>query len=166
MQYTLLSANLAELEAMTVLLTLAELLATVTVESDSGSSSAAPTEFATAGVLQHPQHPPSRALDTGSKPTSWHALHGMMAQIIAPSKDEDVFVNRKKWPGSTHDSRILMGSGLRQDVALDTLSQSTTGSTVKSTQKYTKCCGEKNWADETSISCPARRNTPQPKEGK
>ena len=57
-------------------------------------------------------------------------------QIIAPSIDEDVFVNRKKvhsintqivfdatfnildvvakWPGSTHDSRILMGRGLRQ----------------------------------------------------
>ncbi|KAK0141730.1 Cilia- and flagella-associated protein 221 [Merluccius polli] len=106
---------------------------------------------------------------------------------ITPSKDEDVFVNRKKvhsintqivfdatfyildaakWPGSTHDSRILMESGLRQDVALDTLSHSTTGSTVKSTQKYTTYCGERNWADQTSISCPARRNTPQPREGK
>ncbi|KAK0142304.1 LanC-like protein 2 [Merluccius polli] len=231
------------------------------------------------------------------------AIDGTHIKIIAPSKDEDVFVNRKKvhsintqivfdatfyildvvakWPGSTHDSCILMESGLRQDVALDTLSQSTTGSTVKrelsrkaklsiyqsiyvpaltyghelwvmtertrsrvqaaemsflrrvaglslrdrvrslvireelgvdplllrversqmrwlghlvrmppgrlpgevfrarptgrrprgrpstrwrdySTQKYTKCCGEMNWADETSISCPARRNTPQP----
>ncbi|KAK0156427.1 putative nuclease HARBI1 [Merluccius polli] len=59
------------------------------------------------------------------------AIDGTHIKIIAPSKDEDVFVNRKKWPGSTHDSRILMGSGLRQDVALDTLSQSTTGSTVK-----------------------------------
>ncbi|KAK0149041.1 Golgi SNAP receptor complex member 1 [Merluccius polli] len=63
------------------------------------------------------------------------AIDGTHIQIIAPSKDEDVFVNRKKvhsvntqiafdatfniidvvakWPGSTHDSRILMGSGLR-----------------------------------------------------
>ncbi|KAK0153242.1 hypothetical protein N1851_005070 [Merluccius polli] len=95
-----------------------------------------------------------------------------------------------KWPaGSTHDPRIFMGSGLRQLFErhrvpgtwvscwvtaailarrLDPLSQSTTGSTVKvehSTQKYTKCCGERNRADETSISCPARRNTPQPREG-
>ncbi|KAK0142288.1 putative nuclease HARBI1 [Merluccius polli] len=81
------------------------------------------------------------------------AIDGTHIKIIAPSKDEDVFVNRKKvhsintqivfdatfyildvvakWPGSTHDSCILMESGLRQDVALDTLSQSTTGSTVK-----------------------------------
>ncbi|KAK0154966.1 putative nuclease HARBI1 [Merluccius polli] len=64
------------------------------------------------------------------------AIDGTHIQIIAPSKDEDVFVNRKKvhsintqivfdatfnildvvakWPGSTHDSRILMESGLRQ----------------------------------------------------
>ncbi|KAK0131528.1 putative nuclease HARBI1 [Merluccius polli] len=134
------------------------------------------------------------------------AVDGTHIQIIAPSKDEDVFVNRNesslhstntqivfdatfniidvvaKWPaGSTHP-RILMGSGLRREAPctswvscwvtaaiparrLDT-SQSTSGSTVKSTQKYTKCCGERNWADETSISCPARRNTPQPREGK
>ncbi|KAK0152091.1 putative nuclease HARBI1 [Merluccius polli] len=82
------------------------------------------------------------------------AMDGTQIKIIAPSKDEDVFVNRKKvhsintqivfgatfnildvvakWPaGSTHDPRILMESSLRQDVALDTLSQSTTGSTVK-----------------------------------
>ena len=90
--------------------------------------------------------------------------------IFAPSIDEDVFINRKKvhsintqiafdatfnildvvakWPGSTHDPRILMGSGLRREAPctswvscwvtvaiparrLDTLSQSTTGSTVK-----------------------------------
>ncbi|KAK0136436.1 putative nuclease HARBI1 [Merluccius polli] len=65
------------------------------------------------------------------------AVDGTHIQIIAPSKDEDVFVNRKKvhstntqivfdatfnildvakWPaGSTHDSRILMGSGLRRE---------------------------------------------------
>ena len=60
------------------------------------------------------------------------AIDGTHIQIIAPSIDEDVFVNRKKvhsintqiafnildvvakWPGSTHDPRILMGSGLRQ----------------------------------------------------
>ncbi|KAK0154896.1 putative nuclease HARBI1 [Merluccius polli] len=90
------------------------------------------------------------------------AVDGTHIQIIAPSKDEDVFVNRKKiafdatfnildvakWPGSTHDPRILMGSGLRREAPctswvscwvtvavparrLDTLSQSTTGSTVK-----------------------------------
>ncbi|KAK0133490.1 putative nuclease HARBI1 [Merluccius polli] len=81
------------------------------------------------------------------------AIDGTHIKIIAPSKDEDVFVNRNKvhsintqivfdatcnildvvakWPGSTHDPRILMGSGLRQDVALDTLSQSTTGSSLK-----------------------------------
>ena len=64
-------------------------------------------------------------------------IDGTHIQIIAPSIDEDVFVNRKKvhsintqiafdatfnildvvakWPaGSTHDPRILMGSGLRQ----------------------------------------------------
>ena len=63
-------------------------------------------------------------------------IDGTNIQIIAPSIDEDVFVNRKKvhsintqiafdatfnildvvakWPGSTHDPRILMGSGLRQ----------------------------------------------------
>ncbi|KAK0143471.1 putative nuclease HARBI1 [Merluccius polli] len=89
---------------------------------------------------------------TGSKPTSWQLqvwpvwsvlLTGTHIKIIAPSKDEDVFVNRNKvhsintqivfdatfnildvvtkWPaGSTRDPRILMGSGLRQDVALDT----------------------------------------------
>ncbi|KAK0134766.1 hypothetical protein N1851_012850 [Merluccius polli] len=110
------------------------------------------------------------------------AVDGTHIKIIAPSKDDDVF-----WPaGSTHDSCILMENGLRQlferhhvplgvncwvTVAiparhLDTLSQSTTGSTVKSTQKYTKCCGERNWADEMSISCPAQRNTPEPREGK
>ncbi|KAK0154072.1 putative nuclease HARBI1 [Merluccius polli] len=66
------------------------------------------------------------------------AVDGTHIQIIAPSKDEDVFVNRKKvhsintqivvdatfnildvvakWPaGSTHDPRILMGSGLRRE---------------------------------------------------
>ncbi|KAK0141133.1 putative nuclease HARBI1 [Merluccius polli] len=97
------------------------------------------------------------------------AVDGTHIQIIAPSKDEDVFVIRKKvhsintqiafdatfnildvakWPaGSTHDPRILMGSGLRREAPctswvswvtvavparrLDTLSQSTTGSTVK-----------------------------------
>ena len=64
------------------------------------------------------------------------AIDGTHIKIIAPSKDEDVFVNRKKvhsintqiafdatfnildvakWPaGSTHDPHILMGSGLRQ----------------------------------------------------
>ncbi|KAK0133056.1 Arachidonate 15-lipoxygenase B [Merluccius polli] len=64
------------------------------------------------------------------------ATDGTDIQIIAPSKDEDVIVNRKnvhsintqivfdatfyildvaKWPaGSTRDPRILMGSGLRQ----------------------------------------------------
>ncbi|KAK0145928.1 putative nuclease HARBI1 [Merluccius polli] len=93
------------------------------------------------------------------------AVDGTHIQIIAPSKDEDVFVNRKKvhsintqiafdatfnildvakWPGSTRDPRILMGSGLRREAPctswvscwvtvavparrLDT-SQSTTGS--------------------------------------
>ncbi|KAK0143408.1 putative nuclease HARBI1 [Merluccius polli] len=58
------------------------------------------------------------------------AVDGTHIQIIAPSKDEDVFVNRTKivvdatfnildvvakWPGSTHDPRILMGSGLRRE---------------------------------------------------
>ncbi|KAK0143319.1 Protein FAM184A [Merluccius polli] len=65
------------------------------------------------------------------------AVDGTHIQIIAPSKDEDVFVNRKKvhsintqiafdatfnildvakWPaGSTRDPRILMGSGLRRE---------------------------------------------------
>ncbi|XP_052000928.1 putative nuclease HARBI1 [Xyrauchen texanus] len=64
------------------------------------------------------------------------AIDGTHIKIIAPRQDEDVFVNRKKthsintqivfdanftildvvakWPGSTHDSRILMESGLRQ----------------------------------------------------
>ncbi|XP_053296371.1 putative nuclease HARBI1 isoform X2 [Pleuronectes platessa] len=64
------------------------------------------------------------------------AIDGTHIKIIAPSKDEDVFVNRKKvhsintqvvfdanfnildvvakWPGATHDSRILMEGGLRQ----------------------------------------------------
>ncbi|KAK0140602.1 hypothetical protein N1851_022416 [Merluccius polli] len=73
------------------------------------------------------------------------AVDGTHIQIIAPSKDEDVFVNRKKWPaGSIRDPRILMGSGLRREAPctswvscwvtaaiparrLDT-SQSTTGS--------------------------------------
>lgn len=63
-------------------------------------------------------------------------IDGTHIKIIAPCQDEDVFVNRKKfhsintqvvfdahfmildivakWPGSTHDSRILMESGLRQ----------------------------------------------------
>ncbi|KAK0153981.1 hypothetical protein N1851_003935 [Merluccius polli] len=47
---------------------------------------------------------------TGSKPTSWHAgmpgvvgaIDGTHIKIIAPSKDEDVFVNRKKVHTSTH----------------------------------------------------------------
>ncbi|KAK0135725.1 putative nuclease HARBI1 [Merluccius polli] len=109
-------------------------------------------------------------------------LHMIKANFMAIA-DEDVFVNRKKvayisintqivfdatfnildvakWPGSTHDPRILMGSGLRREAPctswvscwvtvavparrLDTLSQSTTGSTVKGTQKYTKSCGER-----------------------
>ncbi|KAK0137851.1 putative nuclease HARBI1 [Merluccius polli] len=65
------------------------------------------------------------------------AVDGTRIQIIAPSKDEDVFVNRKKvhsintqiafdatfnildvakWPaGSIRDPRILMGSGLRRE---------------------------------------------------
>ena len=66
------------------------------------------------------------------------AIDGTHIKIIAPSKDEDVFVNRKKvhsinmqiafdatfnildvvakWPaGSTHEPRILMGSGLRRE---------------------------------------------------
>ncbi|KAK0132291.1 putative nuclease HARBI1 [Merluccius polli] len=57
------------------------------------------------------------------------AVDGTHIQIIAPSKDEDVFVNRKKvhtstfnildvvakWPGSTHDPRILIGSSLRRE---------------------------------------------------
>ncbi|KAK0143436.1 hypothetical protein N1851_018411 [Merluccius polli] len=96
------------------------------------------------------------------------AVDGTHIQIIAPSKDEDVFVNRKKVAyipstrrlllmqlltflmlrRSTHDPRILMGSSLRREAPctswvscwvtvavparrLDTLSQSTTGSTVK-----------------------------------
>ena len=65
------------------------------------------------------------------------ATDGTHIQITAPSIDEDVFVNSKKvhsintqiafdatfnildvvakWPaGSTHDPRILMGSGLRR----------------------------------------------------
>ncbi|KAK0151137.1 putative nuclease HARBI1 [Merluccius polli] len=66
------------------------------------------------------------------------AIDGTHIQIIAPSKDEDVFVNRNesrlhstntqivfdatfnildvvaKWPGSNHDPHTLMGSGLRQ----------------------------------------------------
>ncbi|KAK0132290.1 putative nuclease HARBI1 [Merluccius polli] len=70
------------------------------------------------------------------------AVDGTHIQIIAPSKDEDVFVNRKKvhsintqiafdatfnildvakWPGSTHDPRILMGSGLRREVPVGCL---------------------------------------------
>ncbi|KAK0142316.1 putative nuclease HARBI1 [Merluccius polli] len=72
------------------------------------------------------------------------ATDGTHIQIIAPSKDEDVFVNRKKvhsintqivvdatfnildvvakWPaGSTHDPRILMGSGLRSEVPVGCL---------------------------------------------
>ncbi|KAK0155283.1 putative nuclease HARBI1 [Merluccius polli] len=96
------------------------------------------------------------------------AVDGTHIQIIAPSKDEDVFVNRKKvhsintqiafdatfnildvakWPaGSTHDPRILIGSGLRREAPCTSwvscwvtgcpcktsdTSQSTTGSTVK-----------------------------------
>ncbi|KAK0144339.1 Serine/threonine-protein kinase SMG1 [Merluccius polli] len=105
------------------------------------------------------------------------AVDGTHIQIIAPSKDEDVFVNRKKVhsintqiafdatfnildvaksPGSTHDPRILMGSGLRREAPctswvscwvtaavparrLDTLSQSTTGSTVKILNRVLSC---------------------------
>ncbi|KAK0153215.1 putative nuclease HARBI1 [Merluccius polli] len=100
---------------------------------------------------------------TASKPTSWHAgmpgvvgaIDGTHIQIIAPSKDEDVFINRKKvhsintqivfdatfnildvvakWPaGSTHDPRIFSWVSCWVTAAiparrLDT-SQSTTGS--------------------------------------
>ena len=64
------------------------------------------------------------------------AIDGTHVRIISPSQDEDVFVNRKKyhsintqvvfdpnflildivakWPGATHDSRILHESGVRQ----------------------------------------------------
>ncbi|KAK0156585.1 putative nuclease HARBI1 [Merluccius polli] len=71
------------------------------------------------------------------------AVDGTHMQIIAPSKDEDVFVNRKKvhsintqisfdatfnildvvkWPaGSTHDPRILMESGLRREAPVGCL---------------------------------------------
>ncbi|KAK0148417.1 putative nuclease HARBI1 [Merluccius polli] len=71
------------------------------------------------------------------------AVDGTHIQIIAPSKDEDVFVNRKKvhsintqivvdatfnilvvaeWPaGSTHDLRILMGSGLRRVLFVESI---------------------------------------------
>ncbi|KAK0150858.1 putative nuclease HARBI1 [Merluccius polli] len=78
-----------------------------------------------------------RNIATISMPGVVGAVDGTHIQIIAPSKDEDVFVNRNestyintqivfdatfnildvvaKWPaGSTHDPRILMGSGLRQ----------------------------------------------------
>ena len=63
-------------------------------------------------------------------------IDGTHIKIIAPSNDKDAFVNRKKvhsintqivfdanfnildvvakWPGATHDSRILMESGFRQ----------------------------------------------------
>ncbi|KAK0151909.1 Gem-associated protein 2 [Merluccius polli] len=104
----------------------------------------------------------NQTINTLCMPGVVGAIDGTHIKIIAPSKDEDVFVNRKKvhsintqivfdatfhiidvvakWPGSTHDSRILMGSGLRQDVALDTLSQSTTGSTVKP-----KLADEEGW---------------------
>ncbi|KAK0141389.1 hypothetical protein N1851_021602 [Merluccius polli] len=40
------------------------------------------------------------------------AIDGTHIQIIAPSKDEDVFVNRNE--RSAYDPHILMGSGLRQ----------------------------------------------------
>ncbi|XP_053372959.1 putative nuclease HARBI1 [Mercenaria mercenaria] len=63
-------------------------------------------------------------------------IDGTHIKILAPSEEEDIFVNRKgyhsinvqvvfdafdriedivaRWPGSTHDSRILHNSGLRQ----------------------------------------------------
>ncbi|KAK0151312.1 hypothetical protein N1851_007542 [Merluccius polli] len=83
------------------------------------------------------------------------AVDGTHIQIIAPSKDDDVFVNRKKVHTSTRRlllmqllTFLMLQSGLqglpmirlgvtcRVTVAiparrLDTLSQSTTGSTVK-----------------------------------
>ena len=97
------------------------------------------------------------------------AIDGTHIKIIAPSQDEDIFVNRKKpysintqivfdarynildivakWPRSTHDSRILMESGLMQlfeqhhvpagchllgdSGAPDTLPQSTAGTTAQ-----------------------------------
>ncbi len=62
-------------------------------------------------------------------------IDGTHVRIIAPSEDEDAYVNRKryhsinvqvdfsadyrildivaKWPGATHDARILPESGLR-----------------------------------------------------
>ncbi|XP_053389553.1 putative nuclease HARBI1 [Mercenaria mercenaria] len=63
-------------------------------------------------------------------------IDGTHIKILAPSEEEDIFVNRKgyrsinvqvvfdafdrneefvaRWPGSTHDNRILHNSGLRQ----------------------------------------------------
>ncbi|KAK0140289.1 putative nuclease HARBI1 [Merluccius polli] len=73
------------------------------------------------------------------------AIDGTHIKIIAPSKDEDVFVNRKKV--HSINTQIVFDATFNildvvakwpmirwlslQDVALDTLSQSTTGSIVK-----------------------------------
>ncbi|XP_056605038.1 putative nuclease HARBI1 [Triplophysa dalaica] len=75
-------------------------------------------------------------MDIAGVPGVVGAIDGTHIKLIAPRQDEDVFLNRKKthsintqivfdanftildvvakWPGSTHDSRILMESGLRQ----------------------------------------------------
>ncbi|KAA0725346.1 putative nuclease HARBI1 [Triplophysa tibetana] len=75
-------------------------------------------------------------MDIAGFPGVVGVIDGKHVRIIAPSEDEAVFVNRKnfhsinvqivfnaackildivaKWPGSTHDARILSESGIRQ----------------------------------------------------
>lgn len=75
-------------------------------------------------------------MDIAGFPGVVGVIDGTHVRIIAPSEDEAVFVNRKnfhsinvqivfnaackildivaKWPGSTHDARMLSESGIRQ----------------------------------------------------
>ncbi|KAF1380249.1 hypothetical protein PFLUV_G00184870 [Perca fluviatilis] len=95
------------------------------------------TQFVSFPLDARTLHTHKRAfMDIAGFPGVVGVIDGTHVRIIAPSEDEAVFVNRKnfhsinvqivfnaackildivaKWPGSTHDARMLSESGIRQ----------------------------------------------------